>query len=182
MALKTFVKAASITNLTDARYCAGMGVDLLGFPAVETMSDYLKPAAFQEIRGWVTGPGIVAEAYGIKDATALSTILEHYRPDYIEFGKAELSLFSDLPVPLLLAVDEPASSKDFHVQPAYLISSEPFQSDIPLLVWVRSMDDARRLVDDKRVAGIILRGGAELRPGLKDSEVLNDVLEFLEEL
>ena len=33
--LKTQVKVSSITNLSDARYCAGMGVDLLGFPIQE---------------------------------------------------------------------------------------------------------------------------------------------------
>jgi phosphoribosylanthranilate isomerase len=32
MALKCFVKVGNVTNLSDARYCAGMGVDLLGFP------------------------------------------------------------------------------------------------------------------------------------------------------
>ncbi|MFT7424854.1 MAG: phosphoribosylanthranilate isomerase, partial [Algoriphagus sp.] len=31
MALRTFVKINGITNLTDARYCSGMYVDLLGF-------------------------------------------------------------------------------------------------------------------------------------------------------
>jgi phosphoribosylanthranilate isomerase len=35
MPLKTFVKVGCITNLSDARYCAGMGVDMLGFRAVE---------------------------------------------------------------------------------------------------------------------------------------------------
>ena len=29
MPLKTFVKVGNITNLSDARYCAGMGVDML---------------------------------------------------------------------------------------------------------------------------------------------------------
>ncbi len=31
MALKTIVKVGNITNLSDARYCAVMGVDMLGF-------------------------------------------------------------------------------------------------------------------------------------------------------
>lgn len=31
MALKTFVKISGVNNLSDARYCAGMGVNQLGF-------------------------------------------------------------------------------------------------------------------------------------------------------
>jgi phosphoribosylanthranilate isomerase len=49
MALKTKVKAGNITNLSDARYCAGMGVDWLGFPA-----DVVNPDTFKEITNWVT--------------------------------------------------------------------------------------------------------------------------------
>jgi hypothetical protein len=108
--------------------------------------------------------------------------MEQYRPDYLEFGLAELSLFTELPVPLLLSVEKSDLLQALQVEPAYLISNEPFQTSIPLLAWVKSMEDVKRFMTDKHVSGIILKGGAELRPGLKDSEVLNDVLEFLEEL
>ena len=182
MALKTFVKAASITNLTDARYCAGMGVDLLGFQAIETEPEHIAAPAFQEIRGWVTGPGIVAEAYGLRSASDLTFILEQYRPDYLELGLKELRLFTELPLPFILSVENRIVPENLSIRPAYIICPEPFESEIPLLLWVRSLDDAKRFIDDKRVAGIVLKGGAELRPGLKESEVLNDVLEFLEEL
>ena len=41
MSLQTFVKVGEITNLSDARYCAGMGVDLLGFNVVENTPGYV---------------------------------------------------------------------------------------------------------------------------------------------
>ena len=66
MPLKTFVKVGCITNLSDARYCAGMGVDMLGFRAVESQENYIKPSQFQEIRGWIAGPLVVAEVYGVE--------------------------------------------------------------------------------------------------------------------
>lgn len=182
MALKTFVKAAGITNLTDARYCAGMGVDLLGFQTIEGRPNHIPASAFQEIRGWVTGPGIVAEAYGLRSENDLAFILEQYRPDYIELGVEELKLVTGLPLPLLLSIEGSALPDNLSVKPAYIICTEPFETEIPLLLWVRSLEEAKRFVDDKRVGGIVLQGGAELRPGLKESEVLNDVLEFLEEL
>ncbi|MFM1835376.1 MAG: hypothetical protein RJA04_63, partial [Bacteroidota bacterium] len=48
--LKTLVKVSAITNLSDARYCAGMGVDLLGFPLGKISIDQ-----FTEIRNWLAG-------------------------------------------------------------------------------------------------------------------------------
>ena len=90
MALRTFVKVSTISNLSDARYCAGMGVDLLGFCTIEEQDDYMHPARFQEIRGWVTGPKIVAEVYGLKDAGQLQRILDDYKPHYLQMGINEI--------------------------------------------------------------------------------------------
>lgn len=181
MALKTFVKVASITNLTDARYCAGMGVDMLGFQAVQGQPNYIKPLAFQEIRGWITGPVIVAEVYGIQNEAELADILENYKPDYVEMGLKELSCFSALSLPLILSVEKQAYPENLAIQPAYLITEDTFEASIPLLARVQSLEDLKKLITNKHVTGIVLKGGAELKPGLKDFEVMNDVLEFLEE-
>ena len=56
MSLVTKVKAANITNLSDARYCAGMGVDWIGFPLSQ-----VNPTVFSEITGWLSGPQWVVE-------------------------------------------------------------------------------------------------------------------------
>jgi phosphoribosylanthranilate isomerase len=56
MSLVTKVKAANITNLSDARYCAGMGVEWIGFPSQD-----VSPAMFAEITGWLSGPQWVIE-------------------------------------------------------------------------------------------------------------------------
>jgi len=49
--LKTKVKVSKVTNLSEARYCAGMGVDFLSFPVSS-----VDPKTYQEITGWVAGP------------------------------------------------------------------------------------------------------------------------------
>ena len=49
--LITKVKVGQVTNLSEARYCAGMGVDFLSFPIVS-----IDPKTYQEITGWVAGP------------------------------------------------------------------------------------------------------------------------------
>jgi hypothetical protein len=58
--LKTKVKVSSIENLSDARYCAGMGVEWLGFPLAMPLEK------FAEIRNWLAGVQIVGEASGLK--------------------------------------------------------------------------------------------------------------------
>ena len=61
MALKTFVKVGNITNLSDARYCAGMGVDQIGFNIDPANSSYTEQDDLDSIRAWVSGVEIIAE-------------------------------------------------------------------------------------------------------------------------
>src|ERR1044071_5737472 len=103
MPLKTVVKVGNITNLSDARYCSGMGVDMLGFRVLEGQPNYLSPKLFQEIRGWVTGPKIVAEIYGLTSPDQLQSIIENYAPDYFELNASEFEAFQgDLTLPCIV--------------------------------------------------------------------------------
>ena len=86
MALKTLVKVGNISNLSDARYCAGMGVDMLGFRVISGQEHYVSPELFKEIRGWFSGPSVVAEAYGIRSGEDLPFIIQNYLPDFIELS------------------------------------------------------------------------------------------------
>ena len=60
MSLKTKVKVGNITNLSDARYCAGMGVDMLGFRISEP-NGQISLVKFKEITDWISGPEFIAE-------------------------------------------------------------------------------------------------------------------------
>ena len=181
MPLKTFVKVGSITNLSDARYCAGMMVDMLGFRAVEGQENYIKPSLFQEIRGWITGPLVVAEVYGLSNPDQLTAILENYKPDYLEMSLRELSCFSTLPLPLILSVQAGDSLDNLPLQPSYLIGRPPLKGNAPLLAEIESKSDLQTLLENPAVKGIVLKGGNELKPGLKEFEMMNEVLEALEE-
>lgn len=181
MPLRTFVLVGSITNLTDARYCAGMGVDMLGFRTTEGHQSYIPPSHFQEIRGWITGPLMVAEIYGLTNPASLTAILENYKPDYLALGLAELKLLPSIPLPFLLSIEETDVIEDISPAPTYFIGRTPFQTSIPLLIEVQSKDDAMAMLHDDKVKGIVLQGGSELKPGLKDLEAMHEVLEYLEE-
>ncbi len=180
MPLKTFVKVGSITNLSDARYCAGMGVDMLGFRTIAGQENYIAPASFQEIRGWITGPLMVAEVYGIRTQGELEAILDNYKPDYLEMSLEELSLFSSLPLPFLLYIEEGDAIHNFAVEPEFLVSRHILSSDYRLLIEIQLKSEVQTWLGHEQVSGFVLHGTVELKPGLKDFEMMNDVLELLE--
>ncbi|HYG20089.1 MAG TPA: hypothetical protein VD816_14225, partial [Ohtaekwangia sp.] len=123
MPLKTLVKVGSITNLSDARYCAGMGVNLLGFRVLEGQENYINPKTFQEIRGWVTGPAIVAEIYGVTSAEELRQIMADYRPDYLEMDTADFHCIGEhIALPYILSIKDSLTTNvpALRPQPAYL--------------------------------------------------------------
>lgn len=181
MPLKTLVKVGSITNLSDARYCAGMGVDFLGFRVIDGQENYLSSKKYQEIRGWVTGPQTVAEIYGLKDTGELNAILEEYKPDYLEMGLEELTLFTSCPLPVILSLHETAVEA-LPFDPAYLLLKGPGETkhEFPILLEIRSLDDMHSALANSLIGGIALNGSSEIRPGLKNYESLAEILEHLE--
>lgn len=182
MALKTLVKIGGITNLSDARYCAGMGVDMLGFDVIPGRPNYISPHVFQQIRGWVTGPLIVAEIVGLADPTDLSHILENYRPDMLQMELSELAKIPSPPLPYILSIGKEDSISHLSVQPEYILGQRGIAapSHVPVLISVSSVEEAKAALSDESIRGISLSGGPELKPGLKDYSVLAEILELLE--
>jgi phosphoribosylanthranilate isomerase len=187
MPLKTFVKVGSITNLSDARYCAGMGVDLLGFAVKEGVPNYIAPKAFQEIRGWITGPQIVAEVYGIHNVEQLAVIIEHYRPDYLELGLSELqSLASGVTLPFILRLTAAEEWNSNLLSPAYFLlppGSTHQEKIIPgydVLMSASTLQEVTTVLHKTGISGVALSGGSEIRPGVKAPDELAEILEALE--
>lgn len=188
MSLKTIVKVGKITNLSDARYCAGMNVAMLGFVTVENQENYLPIKDYQDIRGWVSGPEVVAEVYGIENSHQLASVLEAYRPDYLELGERELS-FVNTDLPLLVRVQSANDLSSLQNKNVYaVITSEALALQLaPLLTEkIRILIDAdtsvsiNTLLENNSISGIVLSGTKEESPGLKDYDHLAEILESLE--
>jgi phosphoribosylanthranilate isomerase len=183
MSLKTIVKVGSITNLSDARYCAGMNVDMLGFVTVETQENYLPAKEYQDIRGWLSGPKIVAEVYGLQSKEQLNNIIEDYKPDYLELSSAELP-FTDNRLPLLLRVSTGVSLSSLEADApiAFIITTAeglPTTAE-NILVEAPDLKSVQHLIDNNSIKGIVLSGSQEVSPGLKDYDHLAEILESLE--
>jgi phosphoribosylanthranilate isomerase len=189
MPLKTLVKVGSISNLSDARYCAGMGVDMLGFRVIEGQPNFIAPKLYQEIRGWVSGPKFIAELYGITRADIIKSLIEDYAPDYLELSLTEYQVLKHaitLPAIILTTADELQS---LHPDPTikyYIIDEDSASSlsgdpHVPLLVKILKKENLDILEKNPALKGVALNGSPEIRPGFKNYEDLADVLELLDE-
>ena len=189
MSLKTKVKAGNITNLSDARYCAGMGVDWLGFPAKE-----VTPVIFKEITDWVTGPQFVLEVDSLEIMVEVST----YATSTIQISILQLSWINSIPGKdwiVTLRLSDWNKFKDeliaYKEKIAHLIVSlddpqnlQTLLSSIHLhfqiLVEFNGTEYSLHEILALPIDGINISGSNEMKPGLKDFEALSSVLEELE--
>ena len=205
MALKTLVKISNVTNLSDARYCAGMGVDMLGFSMDADSPDYIDPKKFNEIKSWVAGVQIVGETSAI-DPDLIEQLLSTYQPEVLQIDEAALLPYiSTFGKPLILRVDLAQLTLDqlntlfqtgitgadyvllenngpLHLDADLKTTLHQLASRYPVLLGTGiSAENVHDLLADLPVLGIALSGGDEERPGSKEFGELMDILEAIEE-
>lgn len=61
MKSKKFVKIRGVNNLSDARYCSGMMVDVIGFSLNSNHKNSVSIEALKAITQWIQGPQIAGE-------------------------------------------------------------------------------------------------------------------------
>lgn len=203
MALRTFVKISGITNLSDARYCAGMYVDLLGFALEEGSGKFISPTQYNEITGWVSGLEFVGEfetytANQVLEALANYPTVKWVEHDRIEplvelegrghglIYKMDLEEVRHIELEVAQKLDE--SGIIFHITSAHQELDEADMSAIKLIsehcrvilgIGITA-DNVSSLIHDLNLYGISLTGGVEIKPGLKDFDELAYILEALE--
>ena len=202
MALKTKVKINRITNLTDARYCSGMYVDILGFSLEEGSSNYVSPTQFQEITGWISGIDYAAE-FADLDAYSIERLLADY-PSITWIESEDLDALVQL-VPLGKKLIYRAQLEDLdtllpkadllrehdiilHVtsnNKSIAIDTEssinPFTNQLNVFLGAGiTPANASSLSELPGLYGLALDGGDEIKPGLRDFDQLAAILESLE--
>ena len=205
MALRTFVKVSRVNNLSDARYCAGMGVAMLGFNLEPGTVHYVEPEKFRELSEWVAGVAFAAEFTEATPETIMRLIGE-YPVDYLQTDKAEyLEALQQLDLPLVLRIVVNTATKledvkqvlEKHQQQVdfFLIEAqESLATNKALTDSLLSLSDEWTIVADLGVnagqvnqlleqyplKGLAMKGGEEIRAGYKDFDELADILEALE--
>lgn len=205
MALKTFVKISSINNLSDARYCSGMQVNLMGFSLEENNKNFVSPTKFSEITGWLSGVEFVGELTLTHPDRILELLQEYPDIRYVEIQeeihlkklvntKYRLILKQKLENPddLVELTKKAAFYKDFDI--TILLTSETLKMNMTVIDQIKELagncdvllgfgfqaDSVMQIVDQTGVKGISLEGGDEIKPGLKDFDELAEILELLE--
>ncbi len=206
MALRTSVIVNGINNLSDARYCAGMGVDVIGFNLKLNDPDRVLPETLKEITSWVSGVQLAGE-------------FVRARPDQINEFADEFNLdLIQLNFPYLIdeieEINRPVIQKVFinkdtvesellemlelysAVVQAFIIYSDDFttidETNQKLLQSIAKRhpiylafgidkDNINETLSKVKPVGIGLQGGNEVRPGFKDFDELQDIFEAIEE-
>lgn len=191
MSLKALVKVSKVSNLSDARYCAGMGVEMLGFRVISGQEYYMPPELFQDIRGWVSGPKIIAELYGVTTHEEIDFVTQTYAPDYLELTYDEYNRFkAGIALPCIVYVplrDLPGvfiTKENRNV--SYLLTDEQTTcSDLPAgcaaLIRISSPEKLQNKLSQKCFQGFVLDASGGTRPGVTNYDELGEILEALEE-
>lgn len=206
MALKTIVKVSHVTNLSDARYCAGMGVDMIGYNLDENHPKFIDLARMREISNWISGIHSVGEFSG-DNIYNMNYLSEQLNLDVIQLNHpVNPQLLSGLKKPAIqklniTAEDIPELNQlvkkyaDGEKASFILLDSDSLHSvhgleqklsevcsEYRILLGFGVKKEDLDIILNKIVpAGIELKGGEEIKPGLKDYEHLSEILELLEE-
>lgn len=188
MALKTFVRVSGINNLSDARYCAGMEVNELGFNIETNHANYTDKDKFKELAEWLSGVEFVGEI--TDSSTDIAQCIEGYTLNAIQIENLEQiepAVATGLPVSFIadntVEANEAWSLSKGQLAYVLIKSSEASAIAAALPTLMNDGFDADNLVsilEEVRPKGIVLEGGNEIRPGYKDFDQLADILELLE--
>jgi len=197
MALKSFVKINQVSSLSDARYCAGMGVDILGFSLVEGSPSFIDPKQFKEITQWVSGPQFAGE-FGSASVDQIKLATVDYTLDFIETSVPDhLEALMQLNIPVILKakisapgdlekVKEIVSFGGDLLQYLHLEIDSTLLKDHGSLAELKKplilrMDNPIKNLNALGNFGISLSAKKEEQTGLQDYGEIMDVLEALEE-
>lgn len=199
MALKTLVKINHVNNLSDARYCAGMGVDLIGFDLRPGSPHFVAPKQANDIGGWLAGVRVVGEV-GSEPAPNLDEYTLHLLQVESEalleaLSHKGLPFLFHLPLPNLAALQAAgAQMAALQGRVEAFVLTGPLALDaqsLPLLAQYAAQyplllgfgingQNVGETLERLPLQGIALDGENEIRPGLKDFDALAQVLEALE--
>ncbi len=199
MSLKTKVLISSVTNLSDARYATGMGVDFIGFSMNDNDTDFIGYTNYTAITTWLQGMSFAGEfnnqaslgaikdratEFGFKTIITPNNALVKDLQDsnYTVILKQITDKSEDIP---LLA--KTVTSADFVLIETTndtvlsLQDIATLSSTHPLLVGTQvTPEDINELIEKTDMEGIALKGSEEIRTGFVDLDAMADLLEAIE--
>jgi phosphoribosylanthranilate isomerase len=206
--LQTMVKVSRISNLTDARYAAGMGAEYLGFSIDQSLPDYVEPMQVQAIAYWVAGVKLIGHVKQ-KSADELNELLQAYETlhgiatsDIETAANAQAKGLEVFFVIENVEINSPTLAMQMsallnkvhyfvleNMERNKLLTAEEIQTvkalatSYPIVMGFGfDANNVCSLLETAPLSGIELRGSHEQKPGFKDLTELSDILEQLEVL
>ena len=193
--LQTKVILSQVTNLSDARYASGMGVDYIGFSINPENNQYVTTEQAKSISDWLSGVSLIAD---IGDSA--TNDMAEYAASYIQTSNA--SIIKELNAPILYlnlsednindVIDSLASySADvsffiLNIKTKLLSSMQIQLTELcsEYKIYLSAEFDSQNLayvLSDINPTGIVLYGSVEEKPGLSSYDGIAEILEQLEE-
>ena len=191
MFLRIPIFVSSVNNLSDARYCAGMGVTWMGFSSLE-LDDLFTETELNGLIQWVEGVKTVFERRSNKsvseefiqqfdfqlftEETKNKVITqEHFlEVRYEGNGFSDLESKDATEIIILVSDQKELSEKDKTFLVEFCKNNKVilgFGIELKNLDWIEK---------ELKPVGILLKGGKEIRPGLKNFDEMAEILEYLE--
>ena len=200
------VLVRGINNLSDARYCAGMGAQGLIFTLDANLPGAVNAATARELAGWVAGVDSIGE-FGHVAGPELNRLVEEcgLTGVLLRLDRTRQAWPAGLAVPALIEVPAALITNQAHYAAAiadltaalpagfafFTSPPHPYPADYAYWhtlarqapIWLAgpaAPQEAQELAEFVQPAGLILAGGDEIKPGLRDFTELEAVFEALE--
>ncbi|ANQ49367.2 hypothetical protein MY04_1993 [Flammeovirga sp. MY04] len=197
MGLKTRVYVSDVDNLGDGRYCAGMGVEMIGFPIEENHPRFVSTDKFKEIASWLAGIKFAGEIYDAANVDlsaydAIESVITDNPALVNELAGQGKSLMYKIKVEDFDAVEHQmalleADVDTFVLEFSNTLSSEDFSKIKSLTEEYKVIigggfdeNTVNDLLDQASPEGIALKGGSEVSVGVNTFDGLVEVLEAIE--
>lgn len=201
MSFLSSIKISNVTNLSDARYAAAVGINYIGFCFDSNSTNYIAPIKAKEMIDWITGSHIVAE-FGNQSIDEIKDISELLNVDVIELNNTILpDELPSLEKAIIKKIDisiynlaqlntELQAYKNycdaFHLFTTLNNLTIPENDLINIcanykIIWGLPITNSSvlNIINGFKPYAINVSGGQEEKAGIKDFDELNDLLEVI---
>lgn len=201
MSFKTNIKYSNITNLSDARFAAAVGMQYIGFCFDKENENYITPLKAKEIIDWVSGAHVVAE-FGNQSIGEIADISNMLNVQAIEVDntilpddllkinlpvikKIDIGLFSQEQLQTEMnAYQNSCDAFHLYQQETKHNYTADFLAEVckqHKIIWgVQQSNEALlQTIANINPYAINILGSSEEKVGVKDFDELNELLELL---
>jgi phosphoribosylanthranilate isomerase len=179
--LKKKVLVNGISNLSDARYCAGMMVDYLSFELNPDHPDYIPIEKILEIKNWLIG----AKIGGRISTWPADFDWPAFKPDFLVLETEKLlDQASELVNEVFIESSVSDVKSDSTVKVNFIVTDPDavtLEGDSIFIVQPDNEELLKYVIDAEQISGISLRSSREVRPGFSEYGELMEILEMLED-